>query len=75
MRATSGWRTTSAAPKWQKAMPCTPSSTRSGLDEAARVLEGVQGIAFCHFGAADVVRHPLVARIVEAYGRATPAPT
>jgi len=52
-----------------------PRGTRSGLDEAARVLEGVQGIAFCHFGAADVVRHPLVARIVEAYGRATPAPT
>ena len=50
-----------------------PRGTRSGLDEAARVLEGVQGIAFCHFGAADVVRHPLVARIVEAYDRATPA--
>jgi len=50
-----------------------PRGTRSGLDEAARVLEGVAGIAFCRFGAADVVRHPLVARIVEAYDRATPA--
>ncbi len=49
-----------------------PRGTRSGLDEAARVLEGVQGIAFCRFGAADVVRHPLVARIVEAYDRAKP---
>ncbi len=50
-----------------------PRGVRSGLDEAARVLEGVQGIAFCRFAAADVVRHPLVARIVEAYGRATAA--
>jgi phosphate starvation-inducible PhoH-like protein len=47
-----------------------PRGTRSGLDEAARVLEGVEGIAFCRFGAGDVVRHPLVARIVEAYDRA-----
>jgi len=47
-----------------------PRGTRSGLDEAARVLDGVPGIAFCRFGAGDVVRHPLVARIVEAYDRA-----
>ncbi|MGF1659763.1 MAG: PhoH family protein [Rubrimonas sp.] len=44
-----------------------PRGVRSGLDEAARVLEGVEGIAFRRFGASDVVRHPLVARIVEAY--------
>jgi phosphate starvation-inducible PhoH-like protein len=48
-----------------------PRGTRSGLDEAARVLEGVEGISFCRFGAGDVVRHPLVARIVEAYDRAS----
>ena len=41
----------------------------SGLVDAAAVLEGVSGIAFTHFTAADVVRHPLVARIVEAYER------
>jgi phosphate starvation-inducible PhoH-like protein len=51
-----------------------PRGTRSGLDEAARVLEGVNGIAFCRFGAGDVVRHPLVARIVEAYDRAAVRP-
>ncbi|HMM55264.1 MAG TPA: PhoH family protein [Candidatus Desulfobacillus sp.] len=41
--------------------------TRSGLVEAARILRGVRGIAFTEFDAADVVRHPLVARIVAAY--------
>jgi phosphate starvation-inducible protein PhoH and related proteins len=33
------------------------------------VLRRVHGVAFTHFTAADVVRHPLVARIVEAYER------
>jgi phosphate starvation-inducible PhoH-like protein len=47
-----------------------PRGVRSGLVEAARVLQGVQGVSFCHFRAVDVVRHPLVARIVEAYDRA-----
>jgi phosphate starvation-inducible protein PhoH and related proteins len=45
-----------------------PRGSTSGLVEASRVLEGVKGIAFTHFTSADVVRHPLVARIVEAYG-------
>jgi phosphate starvation-inducible PhoH-like protein len=40
---------------------------RSGLKEARAVLAGVRGIAFTEFGKEDVVRHPLVARIVEAY--------
>jgi phosphate starvation-inducible PhoH-like protein len=44
-----------------------PSGVASGLVDAARVLERVAGIGFTHFTAADVVRHPLVARIVEAY--------
>ena len=40
---------------------------RSGLVDAAHVLKDVRGIAFTHFSSADVVRHPLVARIVDAY--------
>jgi phosphate starvation-inducible protein PhoH and related proteins len=47
-----------------------PKGMPSGLVQAARILQRVQGIAFTRFGAADVVRHPLVARIVEAYERA-----
>ncbi|WP_247215753.1 PhoH family protein [Synechococcus sp. C9] len=39
----------------------------SGLTVAAQVLKGVPGIGFCHLTAADVVRHPLVQRIVTAY--------
>ncbi|WP_234483528.1 PhoH family protein [Noviherbaspirillum pedocola] len=40
---------------------------KSGLVDAMRVLDDVRGIAFTHFTSADVVRHPLVARIVDAY--------
>ncbi|MEM9794326.1 MAG: PhoH family protein, partial [Pseudomonadota bacterium] len=39
-----------------------------------RILTGVQGIAISKFNAVDVVRHPLVARIIEAYEAADPAP-
>jgi len=39
----------------------------SGLVEAERILRGVAGIGFAHFTAEDVVRHPLVARIIRAY--------
>ena len=39
----------------------------SGLADAVRRLEGVEGIAVSRFSAADVVRHPIVGRIVEAY--------
>jgi phosphate starvation-inducible PhoH-like protein len=42
---------------------------KSGLNEARRILAGVRGIAFTEFGAQDVVRHPLVARIIDAYDR------
>ena len=49
-----------------------PAALPSGLVDAAQVLPGVAGIAFTHFTAADVVRHPLVARIVDAYERARP---
>lgn len=44
-----------------------PRGQRSGLLEASEVLANVRGIAFTRFGRDDVVRHPLVARIVEAY--------
>jgi phosphate starvation-inducible protein PhoH and related proteins len=44
-----------------------PKGQLSGLVDAERVLKRVKGIATCHFTSADVVRHPLVARIVDAY--------
>ena len=43
------------------------SGTVSGLDIAVRVLKNVEGIAFCTLTSLDVVRHPLVQKIVEAY--------
>jgi phosphate starvation-inducible protein PhoH and related proteins len=46
-----------------------PRGQKSGLIEARRVLEQVRGIAFTHFASEDVVRHPLVQRIVDAYER------
>ena len=47
-----------------------PRGATSGLVEAEQILAGVKGIAMTRFTSADVVRHPLVARIVEAYERA-----
>ncbi|MBU6436515.1 MAG: PhoH family protein [Betaproteobacteria bacterium] len=44
-----------------------PRGARSGLIDAGQVLRGVRGIAVSEFTSADVVRHPLVARIVDAY--------
>ncbi|QAY76100.1 PhoH family protein [Sphingosinicella sp. BN140058] len=44
-----------------------PDPGKSGLGDAVGRLEGVQSIATVRFGAGDVVRHPLVGRIVEAY--------
>ncbi len=53
----------------------------SGLDVAVKVLSGIEGIAFCNLTSRDVVRHPLVQKIVKAYesyeartGRANPVP-
>jgi phosphate starvation-inducible PhoH-like protein len=42
---------------------------KSGLVEAQRILNGVRGIAFTRFTSADVVRHPLVQKIIDAYER------
>ncbi len=44
-----------------------PPGTRSGLRDAVETLEGVSGIGFARFNTRDVVRHPLVGRIVDAY--------
>ena len=44
-----------------------PKTQLSGLIDAERVLKRVEGIAICRLTSADVVRHPLVARIVDAY--------
>lgn len=41
--------------------------TKSGLDVAAQVLKKVNDIGFCHLSSRDVVRHPLVQKIVKAY--------
>ncbi len=44
-----------------------PNPKRSGLLDALTILDGVEGVRFCHFEAGDVVRHNLVQRIVHAY--------
>ena len=44
-----------------------PSGEVSGLADAVRLLDGVEGVAVSRFTAADVVRHPLVGRIIDAY--------
>ncbi|MDR3737845.1 MAG: PhoH family protein [Terracidiphilus sp.] len=44
-----------------------PNPRKSGLVDAINVLDGVEGIHFCHFEDGDVVRHALVQRIVRAY--------
>mgnify|MGYP002630172619 CR=1 FL=1 len=45
-----------------------PRGIRSGLRDAMETLGGVDGVAFVEFTSSDVVRHPLVGRIVKAYG-------
>ena len=46
-----------------------PPGQKSGLVNVRNVLRGVEGISFTHFGSRDVVRHPLVQSIVDAYAR------
>lgn len=46
-----------------------PRGRESGLKHVNRILRNVAGVEFVHFSAEDVVRHPLVQRIVETYGR------
>ncbi len=45
---------------------------QSGLINVVKVLDGVEGISFTHFGSKDVVRHPLVQKIVDAYDSYAP---
>jgi phosphate starvation-inducible PhoH-like protein len=49
-----------------------PNPRKSGLIDAINVLDGVEGIHFCHFEDSDVVRHALVQRIVRAYESVKP---
>ena len=51
-----------------------PKGRQSGLRHVARVLVDIDGISFVNFTARDVVRHPLVQRIVEAYEKDQPDP-
>ena len=44
-----------------------PDPGKSGLADAVARLEGIEGIGTIRFGVGDVVRHPIVGRIVEAY--------
>ena len=48
-----------------------PSKSMSGLKHALRILDDVKGVSFSYFSARDVVRHPMVQHIVEAYDRET----
>jgi phosphate starvation-inducible PhoH-like protein len=49
-----------------------PTGQTSGLAEAVRLLDGIEGVGHVAFSADDVIRHELVGRIVEAYDRGTP---
>jgi phosphate starvation-inducible PhoH-like protein len=49
-----------------------PAGKMSGLRHAITILRNTDGVAFTHFQAADVVRHPLVQRIVQAYEAHSP---
>jgi phosphate starvation-inducible PhoH-like protein len=46
-----------------------PAGTQSGLRVVQDILDGIDDVSFCRLTAHDVVRHKLVGRIVEAYGR------
>ena len=46
-----------------------PSGQKSGLIEAMRILKDIKDIRFVHFTEKDIVRHPLVAKIVQAYDK------
>lgn len=51
-----------------------PVGKQSGLVHAARILKGVEGVAFAHFTDVDVVRHPIVAEVIKAYARDEASP-
>ena len=47
-----------------------PQPTKSGVLHAIKILSGIKEIAFCYFNDRDVVRHPLVQKIIKAYQKA-----
>ncbi|MCG8691036.1 MAG: PhoH family protein [Minwuiales bacterium] len=49
-----------------------PPGARSGLHDAVTVLQGVEGVSFVHFEHVDVVRHPMVTRVLKAYAAKEP---
>jgi phosphate starvation-inducible PhoH-like protein len=51
-----------------------PGGMRSGLVDAIEILNGVEGVSIVEFNDSDVVRLPLVARIIRAYAKATGRP-
>lgn len=51
-----------------------PNNAKSGLVQAQAILQHLESIAFVQFSAQDVVRHPVVARIINAYGELTQTP-
>ena len=59
--------------RWLVSVPITqvvlPQCVRSRVVDVSDVLDGVEGVAVCRLTSADVVRHPLVQRVVEAYAR------
>ncbi len=50
-----------------------PRHVKSGLKHALEILQNVEGISISHFSSADVVRHPMVAKIIDAYEKADEA--
>jgi phosphate starvation-inducible PhoH-like protein len=48
-----------------------PDARKSGLREAEIILKDIEGISFCYFSEIDVVRHPLVQKVIRAYDRAS----
>ena len=53
----------------QATVPLPQGQRHSGLGHALRLLQGVDGIAVCEFTQKDVMRHPLVQALIEAYDR------
>ncbi len=51
-----------------------PRNQLSGLRQAIKILAGVEGISLTHFNSRDVVRHPMVQQIIDAYDRAEKTP-
>ena len=62
-------RTSAVSPAWKvRAFAwVVPRGTDSGLQDAIKILEGIEEVSMVHFTKEDVVRHKLVGKIIEAY--------